>query len=185
MSETTVAAAEKRTLMRAAIVIAVACILGLVVLPALGKGLFSGEADRRPAPAFNLPVVYQGEDGARLNLADMKGSPVLIDFYATWCGPCSMQTPIVDRVARQHQKSGLKVVAINVYDDDHNAAARFAKGKDLSYPILVDESGLVQREYGVTRLPTLVIIDKEGRIAHVSSGVMDEASLDKLVREVL
>jgi thiol-disulfide isomerase/thioredoxin len=138
-----------------------------------------------PAPAFVLPVIHNGERGARLALGDLAGQPVLLDFWATWCGPCAAQTPILDRLAQRYEARGLRVVGVNVSDDDPAAAKRYATKKSLSYPIVVDPDGSVQRSYGVTKLPTLVLVDKQGRIHRVASGLVDEASLDKLIREIL
>jgi cytochrome c biogenesis protein CcmG/thiol:disulfide interchange protein DsbE len=155
-----------------------------VGIPQLRR-LGTKEHGARAAPGFVLPVIHGGDDGALLALADLKGQPVVLDFWATWCGPCVMQTPILDRVAKRHDGRGLRVVGVDVHDDDTLAARRFAAQKALSYPIVKDGSGLIQREYGVTRLPSLVFIGRDGRIAKVTTGVVDEATLDRLVREIL
>ncbi len=166
-----------------AAVIAALALGALMVLPRIS---FSrDEAKPVPAPAFVLPVIHNGDPGSRLSLEDLKGSPVILDFWATWCQPCAMQTPVLDRLARRHQARGLKVVGLNVADDEHAAAARYAEGKGLAYPIVVDETGETQRKYAVTRLPSLVIIDREGRVVHRTSGFVDEASLDRLLKDVL
>lgn len=166
-----------------AAVIAALALGGLMVLPRIS---FSrDEAKAVPAPGFVLPVIHNGDPGSRLSLEDLKGSPVILDFWATWCQPCAMQTPVLDRLARRHQARGLKVIGLNVADDEHEAAARYAQTKGLSYPIIVDATGETQRKYAVTRLPSLVIIDREGRVVHQTSGFVDEASLDRLLKDVL
>jgi cytochrome c biogenesis protein CcmG, thiol:disulfide interchange protein DsbE len=96
-----------------------------------------------------------------------------------------MQTPILDRVAKRYADKGLEVVGINVFDDDHDAARNYAKAKKLSYPVVVDEKGIVQRDYGVNNLPSLILVDREGRIVRVSRGLVDEATLDRMVRDIL
>jgi len=161
--------------------VALAVLVGFFVLPRIAH---TNKAEARPAPDFVLPVIHNGEAGSRLALADMKGKPVLIDFWATWCGPCAMQTPIVDRLAKRYEGK-LDVVGIDVADDDANLARRHAQQKQLSYPIVVDEKGLTQREYGVNKLPTLIIIDKDGKIIRQTSGVVDEPTLDRMLREVM
>lgn len=166
-----------------AALIAAAALAGLMLLPRLS---FSrDEAKVTPAPAFVLPVIHNGDTGSRLALGDLKGSPVILDFWATWCQPCAMQTPVLDRLSRRHQGRGLKVIGLNVADDEHGAAARYARDKNLSYPIVVDETGETQRSYAVTKLPSLVIIDREGRVVHQTSGFVDEASLERLLKDVL
>ncbi len=181
---------ERATFVAAAVVIAAAVILGMTVLPRISFPA-GREGAGQAAPDFNLPVLHtpgvaaQDHGKARLALADLKGSPVLLDFWATWCGPCAMQTPILDRVAKRHKDKGLRVVGVNVVGDDPEAAAKYAEKKGLSYEIVVDEGGLAQREYGVNRLPSLILIDREGRILRRMSGLVDEAALDRMVQEAL
>lgn len=179
-----------------AVILAAAVILGLTVLPKLNFSSTTDPTKREPAPAFTLPVIHDSSNetpelmpgrapAAQLSLADLKGQPVILDFWATWCGPCQMQTPILDRVARRYQDKGLKVVGVNVHDDDPVAARKYAQKKNLSYPIVVDESGLAQRDYAVNNLPSLILVDREGRIVRVSRGLVDEATLDRMVRDIL
>jgi len=175
--------ADGRFFTFAALIIAAACLAGMFLLPRIS--LSGRPKPTREAPAFVLPVIHNGEPGSRLELSALKGSPVLIDFWATWCGPCNMQTPILDRLSRRYEGKGLKVVGINVIDDDAGLARRYAQAKGLSYPIVVDDKGLTQREYDVRGLPSLILIDREGRIVHQTSGLVDEATLDRMIRETL
>ncbi len=179
-----------------AVVVAAAVILGLTVLPKLSFSSSSDPSKREPAPAFTLPVIHDSAaetpslvpgraPAAQLSLADLKGKPVILDFWATWCGPCQMQTPILDRIARRYQDKGLTIVGVNVHDDDHAAARKYAQKKNLSYPIVVDETGMAQRDYAVNNLPSLILVDREGRIVRVSRGLVDEATLDRMVRDIL
>jgi cytochrome c biogenesis protein CcmG, thiol:disulfide interchange protein DsbE len=179
----TKAAAPTKGFAPSALIIAAVALVGLILLPRLS---FSrDEAKNLPAPAFVLPVIHNGEPGSRLSLADLKGQAVIVDFWATWCQPCAMQTPVLDRLSRRHRERGLRVVGVDVLDDDAAAAAGYAAQKGLSYPIVVDETGITQREYGVSKLPSLIIIDREGRIVHRTSGFVDEASLERLLKDVL
>jgi thiol-disulfide isomerase/thioredoxin len=166
----------------AAGLLALTVLAGVALLPRVS---LAPAKSAGPAPAFVLPVLHNGEKGSRLSLADLQGQPVLLDFWATWCGPCAAQTPILDRLAKRYEGRGLRVVGINVADDDPSAAMRYAAKKNLSYPIVLDADGSVQREYGVSKLPTLVLVDKRGQVHRVASGLVDEASLDKLIREIL
>jgi len=175
---------DKATFVAGAVVIGAACLLGVTLLPHINPLRANPESNvRKPAPEFNLPVISQGDPGSRLALSDLKGSPVLIDFWATWCSACGMQSPIVDRVARRYQDRGLKVVGVTVLNDDHRAAAKMASA--WAFPVVVDDTGLTQQTYGVTSLPTLVLVDKEGNVVKTTRGLVDEASLDKMVREVM
>jgi len=174
---------DKATFLAGAVVIGAACLAGVTLLPRINPLRANPESqEMKPAPAFNLPVLTKGEAGSRLALEDLKGSVVLVDFWATWCGACSMQSPIVDKIARRYEGKGLKVLGISV-DDDPRPAAKM--GEKYAFPILHDDGGLAQRTYGVDRLPTLILIDKEGRIVKTTHGLVDETSLDRMIREVM
>ena len=135
------------------------------------------------APAFALPVVANGDPGARMALGDLKGEAVLIDFWASWCGPCSMQAPIVDRIGKKYAGKGLRVVGINV-DDTEEVARDHTRKLGVSYPILLDE-GSAQKAYGVSRLPSLVVVDRQGKVSAFTSGMVDEDRFDRMVRDAM
>jgi thiol-disulfide isomerase/thioredoxin len=137
----------------------------------------------KPAPDLELPVAANADASAPLRLGSLKGRPVVLDFWASWCGPCAVQAPILERIARRYEKQGLVVVGIDV-DDPPEKARAYAKSKGLSYPIVTDP-GDASKRYGVDKLPSLVVIDRDGRVLGVTSGVVDEASLDELVATTL
>lgn len=163
-------------------VVALVALAVLGVLPRFAPGSSHGVGGE--APQFALPVVANGDPGARMSLADLKGEAVLIDFWASWCGPCTLQAPIVDRVGKKYAGRGLRVVGINV-DDTEEMAIAHARKLGVSYPILLDAGSDAQRAYGVSRLPSLVVVDKEGKVSSFTSGVVDEDALDRMVREAM
>ncbi len=175
-------AKERRNLGIAAVLIGAACLAGMVVLPRLARSSSAGP--RHAAPTFALPIVMNGEPGSRLALADLKGKPVLLDFWAFWCGPCRMEGPIVDRVAEKYKDRGLAVVGVSVDGDDEEVKSG-ARAAHMTYPVLSDVSHDVQRAYAVNTLPTLVLIDRDGNVVNASTGTIDEASLDDMVRDAL
>ena len=136
------------------------------------------------APDLTMPVVANGDPGARMQLAELRGHAVILDFWATWCGPCALQAPILDRIARRHQKKGLVVLGVNV-DDPPDIARAYASKKGLSYPIVTDDARDASGLYGVDKLPSLVVIDKQGKVVAYLTGLIDEASLDEVVAAAL
>jgi cytochrome c biogenesis protein CcmG, thiol:disulfide interchange protein DsbE len=165
-----------------AVLIALSALVGLAVLPRLAPG--TGGMVGKPAPDVTLPVAANGERGARMQLAELKGQPVILDFWASWCGPCLAQAPILERISRRYQPKGLVVLGVNV-DDPPHVASQYAIQKGLSYPILLDAAKDASLRYGVDRLPSLVVIDRQGTVAAFFTGLVDEASLDEIVAAVL
>jgi cytochrome c biogenesis protein CcmG, thiol:disulfide interchange protein DsbE len=163
-----------------AALIALSTLFGLVIMPRLAPA--GGDLLDEPAPDFTLPVVANGDDGARMQLSQLDGKIVILDFWATWCGPCAMQAPILDRIARRHPEDVL-VLGINV-GESPDKAARYATQKGLSYPILADIHGSAQAAYRANTLPTIVLIDKKGRIRQVVRGLVREAALERVLRTV-
>ncbi len=155
-----------------AALVALSALFGLVIMPRLS---FESPLVNQPAPDFELAVAANGEPGARIRLSQLKGKVVVLDFWATWCGPCAQQAPILDRVARKHEGE-LVVLGINV-GEPAELAARYAKQKGLSYFILADEGSEAQATYDATSLPTIVVVDKGGTVRSYSRGVVSESSL--------
>jgi cytochrome c biogenesis protein CcmG, thiol:disulfide interchange protein DsbE len=124
--------------------------------------------------------VHNGEPGAQMRLSSLQGKPVLIDFWATWCGPCQLEAPILSRVAERYRDRGLVVLGVNT-SDKAGQAAIFATRKGLSYPILFDDKGLANELYGVEALPTMVMIGKDGTVKAVRTGLVDEGAIDAMI----
>lgn len=156
--------------------IALGVILGLFIMPKVAPG--GGAMMEKPAPDFTLPVVANGDPGARMKLSDLREKVVILDFWASWCGPCAMQAPILERVAKRHDD--VVVLGINV-DDPAPLAARYAEKKGLSYPILLDADGEAQSLYDARTLPTVVVIDRAGNIRQLSRGLIRESAVEKVL----
>ena len=142
-------------------------------------------AEEQPAPTPKLPVELPeirlpGTDGAVHRLADWKGQPLVINFWATWCEPCRREIPLLKALRREHTADRLEVVGIAVdYPDD---VRKYARAQGIDYPLLIgDEGGLeAVNAFGMeTVLPFSVFVDRQGRIVTLKVGELhrDEAEL--------
>ena len=168
-----------------AVLLGLSGLFGLAILPRLSPGV--GGMRGKMAPAFTLPVAANGKSpgtAEQMSLADLKGHPVILDFWASWCGPCALEAPVLDRLARRYESKGLVVIGVNA-SDPANVIKAYAMQKGLSYPMLLDAGSDVFDSYGVKSMPSLVILDKEGKVMAYLVGVTDEASLNEIVGAAL
>ena len=164
-----------------AALLALSALFGLVVMPRLAPE--GGDFVRKPAPDFSLPLVANGAKGDRVRLSELKGNVVVLDFWATWCGPCRVQAPILDRIARRYPK---KVTVLGVNVGESVAVARsYALAKGLSYPILSDPRGEAQCLYRADPLPTVVVIDPKGNVVQLSKGLVQQSRLERAIKSHL
>lgn len=141
------------------------------------------------APDFALEVVANGGqlpgNPAKVRLGDLRGSAVLLDFWATWCAPCRMEAPIVDRVARRWHDKGVVVVGVNEDTPDQGDPREFALSEGLSYPIARDPTGQAMRRFDADSLPTLVVVSRAGKVTAIRAGITDDAELERLLRQAM
>ncbi len=131
--------------------------------------------DGDPAPAFGLPLIAKGgAPGAQVTLAQHRGKVVVVDFWATWCGPCIRAMPKLESLSRRHAGE-LEVIAVNL-DDATKARAMFDEG---GYRMtLVADDGQVSTRYGVSTIPHSVVIDREGIVRMVYRGGSSKLTAD-------
>lgn len=164
------------------LVLLVAAFFGYAVLPhmAPGKSALVGKA----APDFQLGVISPESEGNRIQLSNYREQVVVLDFWASWCGPCRAQAPIIDAVAQKLADRPVSVIGVNT-GDHVEAAKAFLREANLSYPSVIDTTGEVGRAFGAHQLPTLVLIDREGKVVSVQSRVIPEDELTALIQGVL
>jgi cytochrome c biogenesis protein CcmG/thiol:disulfide interchange protein DsbE len=161
--------------------------LPLAVLIFSGVGLWLSGGVIRPAAEFTLPIA--AGDGAahgdRVSLEQLRGRIVLLDFWASWCGPCAQSIPILNRIQTDFAGEPVTVLGVNVEPElsaRQLAAAHDAFGTE--FPSVRDDGGL-EEAYGVTSLPTLIVIDGEGQVREIRAGVPDEQRLRALITDLL
>jgi peroxiredoxin len=138
----------------------------------------------QPAPDFAL----RSWDGANMRLSEHTGEVVLINFWATWCGPCRQEMPLLDEIYGKYRRAGLVLFSVNLDEDrDLDAAREMAKTLRVSYPVLFDARKEVSRAYQASIMPLTVLIDREGVVRYVSEGykVGYEARYTEKLRELL
>ena len=134
------------------------------------------------APDFTLHTM----NGPNMRLQEQRGKVVMINFWATWCGPCRQEMPHLDRLYDKYKSSGFVLMGINVDDDTRNAAAVAAK-LGVRFPVLLDTDKQVSRLYDLSTMPSTVIVDRDGKVRYVHRGYLSgyEDTYDKQVRELL
>lgn len=141
-------------------------------------GARTGEGDQ--LPALELPCLVPGP---ALNLADLGGKPVLINLWATWCGPCREEMPILQAAHVRHGEN-IALLGVDTKDNPERAAA-FLQEVGVTYPQVVDLDGrLLSEHLRVPGLPVTVVLDAEGGVVKKHVGPFTEQSLDALIREV-
>jgi thiol-disulfide isomerase/thioredoxin len=119
------------------------------------------------------------------SFADLRGRVVLVDFWATWCGPCRHTMPALQKVYEKYKDRGLEVVSVNIENDAVRASSFAAAFKPkLTFPLFVD-AGPAQAAFRVDAIPHLVLIDKDGRIAFVHVGGLSADDLDEQVGDLV
>jgi peroxiredoxin len=120
------------------------------------------------APGFSLPDLT----GKKIQLRELRGKLVLLNFFATWCGPCRDEMPGMERLFRIHRDNGFVVVAINV-QESAKTVRPFVQQLKLSFPTVLDAEASVSREYGVRALPVTFLIGRDGNILWRAMGGRD------------
>jgi thiol-disulfide isomerase/thioredoxin len=135
-----------------------------------------------PAPSFSLA----SRTGGQVSLADLRGQVVMINFWASWCGPCRQEFPALEQIYARYRPMGFTLVAINV-ESDQADAEKFLAATPASFPILFDPDNTVSGSYGVTAMPTTVLLDRQGRVRwlHRAYQPGDEAKYIEQVRAAL
>src|SRR5688572_4152156 len=155
-------------------------ILPALALFALVAGLpASATAPATAAPDFKLPA----RDGGQVQLSELKGQVVMINFWASWCGPCRQEMPLLEQIQAKYEPLGFTLLGVNV-EPDSAEAEKWLKNVRVSFPILFDRQNAVSARFGVEAMPSSVLIDREGNVRHVHRGYKpgDEAVYADLIR---
>jgi peroxiredoxin len=134
------------------------------------------------APDFTLRTM----NGPNMRLAEQRGRVVMVNFWATWCGPCRQEMPQLDRLYQKYKSSGFVLLGVNV-DEDVLKATDVAAKLGVSFPVLLDTDKAVSKLYDLSTMPSTVLIDRDGKVRYVHRGYLTgyEDNYDKQIRELL
>jgi cytochrome c biogenesis protein CcmG, thiol:disulfide interchange protein DsbE len=170
-----VTAARRARLVAQGVAIGLVALLFLLLLWALltdeGGGLAdaASRGDRPEAPTFTLERL---DEEGELALESLRGRAVVVNFWASWCGPCKEEAPHLEEVWREHRDRGLVVLGLDS-KDFRKDANRFVRRFDWTFPVVFDGPGDVSERYGVTGYPETFVIDREGRVVDAIVGAVD------------
>ena len=142
----------------------------IAILSALLSGSCANQAksnqlhattNRKPAPEFTLT----DSTGAKVKLSDYKGKVVLLNFWATWCGPCALEIPWFMEFEQQYKSKGFEVLGVSMDDDGWSAVKPYVADHKVNYRVLLGNDTIAQLYGGLDSLPTSFVIDKAGRVA--------------------
>ena len=139
------------------------------------------ETDRKKAPDFDLKEA----SGKVVHLSDFKGKVVLLDFWATWCGPCNIEIPWFTDFERRYKDRGFEVLGISMDDDGWKAINPFVAEKKINYRILLGNDQTADLYGSVEALPTTFVIDRDGRIASVHVGLSGRKEFEDAIEKLL
>jgi thiol-disulfide isomerase/thioredoxin len=146
----------------------------------------------KPAPAFTLPDL----SGNKVSLADYRGKALLINFWATWCGPCKLETPWLIELRNKYASQGFEVIGINsegddakpgssAFTNDKSAIEKFVRQQRIPYPVLVNGDSLSKPYGGLDDLPTSFFVNRNGKIVASQVGINSASDIEANIKKAL
>jgi peroxiredoxin len=138
---------------------------GLLSLTLSAGSHAAQEASKGPAPDFTL----KSASGENIKLSELRGQVVLINIWASWCGPCRQEMPLLDQMYQKYGDLGFTLLGVNVEQDSADAQ-RMLHDTPVTFPILFDTQNVVSKLYDVTAMPSTVIVDRDGNVRYMHKG---------------
>ncbi|HIC88431.1 MAG TPA: TlpA family protein disulfide reductase [Anaerolineae bacterium] len=155
----------------------IALLLAAAFLALMAFGLirrYQGRVEHGPAPDFTLTTF----DGEQITLSNLRGHPVVLNFWASWCQPCKVEAPDLEQAWRDYKDQGVMFIGVDYLDQEHPAKAYLAEF-DITYPNGPDIGSKIYRAYRVQGVPETFLISPEGEVVRVKVGPISRAELDQ------
>lgn len=168
------------------LIVVVAVVLGMLVAGRrmrerrAGGSALAGDVKGQAAPDFMLPTI----DGKQVKLSDLRGKAVLVNFWATWCGPCKLEIPWFLDLQKQYGSQGLVILGIAM-DDNPDVVPKFAQEMKIDYPILIGNEQVAEQYGGVEGLPQTFYVGRDGKIVRKVAGVISHSDVEDGIKEAL
>lgn len=154
---------------------------GLVVGGILAQGALLPEKDRKPAPDFSLPAA----NGKTVKLSDFKGKVVLLNFWATWCGPCKLEIPWFEDFQTTYKDKPFTVIGVSMDDGGWKDVKPYVVSAKMNYPVVLGNDKMADSFGGVDAMPTTLIIDRKGNIAATHTGLVGKDVYQKEILDLM
>jgi thiol-disulfide isomerase/thioredoxin len=163
-------------------VLGAAVLASLLLLSCKDDATAAGGAAKPPAPGTKVDFQLPAVDGRTLGPRSFPGQVVVVDFWATWCMPCRLQAQILEPIYKDYKGRGVQFLATNV-GETPDEVRKFLKEKPFPYPVLLDANQEAATKLGVFALPTLLVVDKKGKVSYIQSGIADGDTLRQLIKK--
>lgn len=158
--------------------------LGLLVWGMLNRepttGLSGITMVNQPAPDFTLTTFK----GKTISLAGLKGKPIVLNFWASWCPPCRLEAPLLERTWREYKDRGVMFIGVDIQDKEEDAL-NYIREFDITYPNAPDPTGEVSIDYGVSGLPVTFFVSRKGEILRRWVGAIEKKVLISSIQEIM
>lgn len=159
-------------------------LLVLTLLFVSSLNVYAGQTLSGQAPDFTL----KSRSGKNIKLSELRGQVVMLNFWASWCGPCRQEMPLLEGLYKKYHALGFVLLGVNVEQDSNNAIA-YLRDISVSFPVLYDNQNKVSKAYNISAMPSTIMVDRDGKLRFLHQGYKPgyekeyESQIKKLIRE--
>ncbi|HUQ94828.1 MAG TPA: TlpA disulfide reductase family protein [Bryobacteraceae bacterium] len=161
--------------------LAIGSLTGSCVSSTSARAAVKPEKDRKPAPEFSL----KDADGRTVKLSDYRGKVVLLNFWATWCGPCKIEIPWFTDFEQKFKDRGFAVLGVSMDEDGWDTVKPYIEDRKVNYRVVMGSDEVADIYGGVTSLPTTFLVDRQGKIAGIHVGLVSKSVYQNEIEQLL